>query len=49
MILILLHSFYLDSPKFSVMPDLIGHPENQLSEFNWISLKASLRVRPSTE
>jgi hypothetical protein len=32
MILILLHSFYVDSPKFSVMPNLIRHPENQLPE-----------------
>jgi hypothetical protein len=34
---------------FSVMPDLIRHPENQLLEFIWIALKASLRARPSPE
>jgi hypothetical protein len=36
-------AYDLKSPKFSVMPDLIRHPENQLLECTWIS---ALRQRP---
>jgi hypothetical protein len=41
--------FELDSAKFSVIPDLIRHPVNQLLEFTWIALNASLRAGPSPE
>jgi hypothetical protein len=29
------HHHDLDNPNFSVIPDLIRHPENQLPESNW--------------
>jgi hypothetical protein len=49
MILIPLHSFYLDSPKFSVMQDLIRHPENQLPESTWIPAPGSSPGQASPE
>jgi hypothetical protein len=35
------HHHDLDNPNFSVMPDLIRHPENQLPESNWIPAPVS--------